>query len=392
MRADDFTTNLAGDLVQNPEGRLAFVPRMLPPQLDIDNALQQRCLDTAVLLGRLDIAKALPDPHLLIRSFARREAVITSYIENTFADYDQLGLFERDPSLEKAVHDVREVHNAERAILAGTSAVHNGRPISCGLLTDLQSMLLDGVRGGERKRGVFRSRQVYIGNAAQGMDGARFVPPPFTFVRDLMENLEGYIRTPQDATLSLLRIGVVHYQFESIHPYEDGNGRVGRLLVLMQLCASGLLSLPVLNPSLYFEQNRRRYYDALLDVSLHGRWNEWLAFFVDGIAAAARDAIERLDAMRRLSQRYHEQLRSSRNPAALLRVLDELFVSPRIRIPDVAQIAGVSYPTAQSYVNKLVAAGILREMTDTSPRTFRADEIMATVGTERTVEHNQTWS
>lgn len=356
----------------------AFVPDPLPPEFQLTNRLFTATAQVANALGTLQgTAGALPDPRILVRSFVRREAQLSSYIENTFARYEDVAAADRNENARReASNEVKETLNAERAIDVGIDAVfNNGYPVTNGLLRQMHSALLRGVRG-EECAGAFRKKQVYIGNEHDGVQHARFVPSPPNLIQDLMDDLEPYIQGPHDLP-GLIQIALTHYQFETIHPFEDGNGRLGRILILLGLCQHGFLSLPLINASLYFERNKQAYYDALLRVSTHGDWNGWFLFFLEGLRVAATESLQKLTELTALQKRYHERLRSARNSALLLTLVDDLFITPVIRISDAAKIMGVTYPAAQNSVQKLVDAKILFLKPKTVPATFIAREIVA---------------
>jgi Fic family protein len=330
-------------------------------------------------LGRLQgAAGALPDPKILIRSFVRREAQLSSYIENTFANYEEIAAARQKGARSAKNNQVVETLNAERAIEAGIEAVFkNGYPVTIALLRQMHSILLKDVRG-EECAGVFRAKQVYIGNERDGAAEARFVPPPPLMLDELMSDFEKYLRGNHSLP-ALIQIAILHYQFETIHPFEDGNGRLGRILILLGLCQHKLLSVPLINASFYFERKKQDYYDALLQVSTQGDWNRWLHFFLDSIRVAASESAEKLAELTSLQRRYHHQLQSVRNSSLLLRLVDNLFIRPVVTISQAAEIMGVSYQGAQNSVQKLIGAEILRQRPDSLPATFSADEILRAV-------------
>ena len=386
MNAKRFTRQAPGKLVkamalsEDDRGVLAFVPDLLPPTIPLTNDLFNATSRVANALGRLQgIASGLPDPKILIRSFVRREAQLSSYIENTFARYEEVAAAAHsERSRRSASSDARETLNAQRAIEVGVEAVFDrGYPISNNLLRQMHGVLLTGVRG-EECAGHFRAKQVYIGNEDDGVGEARFVPPPPHLLNDMMGNFESYVRDPQ-ALPALVQIALTHYQFETIHPFEDSNGRLGRILILLGLCQHGLLTLPLINASLYFERRKQQYYDALLRVSTHGDWNGWLTFFFQGLFVAATESVQKLDELLGLQRKYHDRLRSARNTALLLTLADNLFVEPVVTISDAARIMNVTYQAAQNSVQKLVRAEILVQRLDAVPATFVAEEIIKAV-------------
>jgi Fic family protein len=243
-------------------------------------------------------------------------------------------------------------------------------------------MLTSGVRGGDKHPGKFRQTQVFIGRTEK-IEEARFVPPPWQRVQELMDELAAYIQKPSDLP-PIARAAMIHYQFEAIHPFTDGNGRIGRVLVLLLLCAEKVLPLPLLNPSAYLEAHREEYYQHLLDVSRRGAWTDWVKFFARGIASAAMDAVERIDRLKDLQAEYHRKLQKARSPALLLKLVDELFVRQAITTTRAAKVLGVTYVSAQGHIDKLVAAGVLREVTGR-----RRNKLYLADGIINAVEGNQ---
>jgi Fic family protein len=385
MNDKDFHSHAPGRLIENLEGRLTSLPDSLPPALNIPSSFGKRLSEVDNMLGRLDgKAQALPDQRILIRSFVRREAQLSSYIENTYARYDEIAAMETANPKAEIKEPIRETFNAERAINAGVSAVFDhGRAVSVGLIKQMHGLLLQDVRG-HASRGRFRDRQVYVGREHEGIDGARFVPAPQHLVNDLMDNFGQYLAGNDDLP-AVIQIALLHYQFETIHPFEDGNGRLGRILILLGLCQHKLLTVPLLNASLHFERHRQEYYDGLLRVSTHGDWNTWLSFFIEGLRVAAAESMEKLTELTELQRQYHDRLRSARNSALLLTLVDNLFIWPVITIMDAARIMGVSYQAAQNSVKKLVDAKILQERRPRdTPARFVAKSILKAVDAEPT--------
>jgi Fic family protein len=363
MQATDFQADAHGKLVRNLQGQLTFVPNPLPGPLYLDWELNRLLNAAERAVGRvIGVGQTLPHPSIVVQSFIRREAQLSSRIENTHAQLADLALFAQTQSVEERVPDVREVHNNERALAYGLKSVQErGRAIGVPLIKDMHDLLLRGVRGGDKSAGQFRSVQVFIGRTER-IEDAWFVPAPPGHVPELMDQLAAHIQTPADVP-PIARAAMIHYQFEAIHPFEDGNGRIGRVLILLLLCADGLLPLPLLNPSTFLEAHREEYYQHLLDVSQKGAWTDWVKFFARGIESAAVDALDRIDRLKTLQAAYHAKLQKARSSALLLRFVDELFVGQAISTTRAAAVLGVTYAAAQSNIDKLVDAGILREIT-----------------------------
>ncbi len=384
MNTSIFTAESPGKLVKNFHGVHAFVPSDLPPRIELPISLVRSISVVDNLLGRLDgTAKALPDRKILVRSFVRREAQLSSYIENTFARYDEVANAESQPESSEMDEPIRETLNAERAISTGVEAVfERGLPVTLALIKRMHGILLDRVRG-HHSRGKFREKQVYIGSSSD-VANARFVPPPSHFVGDLMEPLAAYLEDREDLPAAV-RLALIHYQFEVIHPFEDGNGRLGRILILLGLCQHKMLTVPLFNASLHFERNRGEYYDCLLSVSTHGDWLKWIRFFVEGLRVAAIESLAKLDELAQLRSRYHQQLQSARNSALLIKLVDELFIRPVIRVSDAAKTMGVTYPPALKSIQKLIDARILTPVRpQSSPARFIAKGILKAVNAEPT--------
>jgi Fic family protein len=384
VKKSDFTSNAPGQIIKNLHGNITFLPNPLPPLVDWPSSLLKRVSDVSNILGRLDgISTGLPDQRILIRSFVRREAQLSSFIENTYARYEEVAEVEKRRPGTQPDEQVWETWNAERAINAGVQAVfENGRPITLGLIRQIHGILLDQVRG-EHARGRFRDVQVYIGNPTEEPEHARFVPPPPTSLTEAMEHFQTYLGV-SDEIPALVQIGLLHYQFEAIHPFEDGNGRLGRILILLGLCQHRLLTVPLLNASLYFERNRQAYYDALLGVSRKGAWIEWISFFVEGIGAAADDAIARLRELSTIKQQYYDGVHAIRGSALLLKLIDHLFISPRITVSDAAGVLEVSAEAARQNIRKLVGIGVLRQNEGVYPARFVAETILKAVNAKPT--------
>jgi Fic family protein len=280
MRREDFTANAPGRLVTAPEGHLAYVPNPLPPEFDLELSTVNLLADAERALGELKgVGQRLPNPRLLINPFLRREAVLSSRIEGTTTGLQQLLLFETAPSDEPGDADVREVANYVAALELGFSLLER-LPVSLRLIRQIHERLMEGVRGQEQRPGEFRHIPNLIGHRGATPDTARFVPPPVKEMHEALHDLERYIGEHRDDLPFLIQLALVHYQFEVIHPFMDGNGRVGRLLIALQLRERAYLPQPLLYLSAYFEYHRDAYRDHLLAVSRSGTWTQWIDFFL----------------------------------------------------------------------------------------------------------------
>jgi Fic family protein len=311
-----------------------------------------------------------------VRPFIRREAVLSSRIEGTRASLVDLYHYESAQlSFIEDASDVREVHNYVSALDYGLERLET-LPVSLRLIREMHGILMEGVRREHLTPGEFRRSQNWIGPLGSTIESATIVPPPVDEMSRALDALEKFVHTPSDIP-QLARAGLIHYQFEAIHPFLDGNGRVGRLLVILLLIEWGLISRPLLYLSAFFEAHRLDYYDRLLAVSQRGDWKNWLLFFLKGISSQSLDAITRIEHLGRLRAAYRERLRAERAAERLLQTLDVLFERPILNIRQLEAALDVSYRTAQRYVERLEEHGILREVTGQARnRLYRADEIL----------------
>jgi len=313
-------------------------------------------------LGQLGgITRALPNPRLLIRSFIGREAVLSSRIEGTQASLTDLFLFEVNPDIEESVPDVREVANYVRSLDHGIARLVL-IPLSLNLIKELHGILLEGVRGSEKLRGEFRKRQVHIGRDGTPIEHATYVPPSPEQLRPLLTAFERFLNSKCELPL-LVRLAMIHYQFEAIHPFEDGNGRLGRLLISLLLNSERALPYPMLYLSAYFERFREQYYDHLLFVSQRGEWSPWIQFFLRGVADQAIDGVERTQSLVALRNRWAAQCQTARTSALLLKLVDNLFRNPFVNLARARAILDVQAQSAQNNINQLIERGILAEVT-----------------------------
>ncbi|MDQ3864104.1 MAG: Fic family protein [Actinomycetota bacterium] len=364
MRRDDFSSEAPGRLVSVGEGRWAFVPAPLPPKLSYGPPLIAALSEADRALGELaGLGRTLPNPYLLTRPFLRREAVLSSRIEGTRASLVDLYAFEAEPPLfgePERRDDVQEVQNYVRALEHGMARLEE-LPISQRLLREMHAVLMEGVRGQQRDPGEFRRILNWIGPPGAGLDEATYVPPP-TEIPAALSELERYIHG--DTGLPpLLDIALVHYQFEAIHPFLDGNGRIGRLLITLMLIERDLLSEPLLYLSAYFERHRGAYYDHLLAVSQKGDWERWLLLFLRGVSVEARDASLRAGKLFELREAYRERFQREGASPNLLTATNHLFANPVTSIRELAEALGVSFEAARRLVGSLEERGVLEEIT-----------------------------
>ncbi len=308
----------------------------------------------------------------------RREAVLSSRIEGTQASLSDLLFFEAAGSSEPEIADVREVANYVRSLEYGLDRL-NDFPLSLRFIREIHERLMQGVRGEAQTPGEFRRSQNWIGEPGCTLMDAKFVPPPVDEMNDALRAFEQYLHA-ESPTPPLIRMAMIHYHFEAIHPFLDGNGRVGRLLIAILMREYGLLSQPMLYLSAFFERHRDKYYDFLLRVSRQGDWRSWIKFFLVAVEAQSRDAITRSDAVLSLWGEYRERLQEARASALLLSLVDELFSFPATTTKTASQTLGVTQRSAQLNINKLVEAGVLEEVTGRKRnRIYAAREIISMV-------------
>ncbi len=366
----------------------AFVPDPLPPALPLDGELFRVASNAAYALGELAaLGRGLANPHLLLGPFLRKEAVLSSRIEGTQAGIADLYAYEAGQNLAAArvsgfepASDVQEVLNYVRALEYGLARLASA-PLDLALIREVHGVLMQGVRGGAATPGEFRRVQNWIGRHGTSLRDADYVPPAPPEMLEALDALAGYLQGFTDDSPPLVRLAFIHYQFEAIHPFLDGNGRMGRLLISLLLQSWELLPLPLLYLSAYFERHRSLYYDLLQAVSRRGVWREWVLFFLQGMVEQARDASDRARRLNDLRDGWREQLTTARASAHALRLADSLFVSPLLNIPQAQKVLEVAYPTAQRSIEKLVEGGILQQAGEQSyGKTYAASAILAVVG------------
>lgn len=397
MSPKDFEARSPGKLVpvvfeEPPIGRtgtargikgFAFVPQPLPPKFDRGALVAELYEELATAqehLARLDGAsRGLSNARVLWAPLGRREAVLSSRIEDTIASPEEVALFEAgaDPGRE----EVREVFNYVKALLHG---VRSDLPICLRLMKEMHGVLLQGVRGARDRPGEFRIIQNYIGNRESGFSRARFVPPPpGADMERCLQDLEMFINTyDRRAIPPLVAAALVHYQFECIHPFRDGNGRIGRLISALQLSRDHLGGRPYVYLSGYFEAHREEYCRCLLEVSTKGEWIGWIRCFLRAAASQAADAFSRLRKLQAIRRRYRQSLVDMNAPARTLLLADKLIEFPVMTAARAAKLAGVEKPTARSYIRKLVEIGALRLIDDGYRQCWLAQEIIDLEGAD----------
>lgn len=376
MNPNDFRSPEAGQVILTQNGYHAFIPAPLPPNLIWSLPLISALSEAERDLSRLAaLTGAFPFPRLLIQPFMRREAVLSSRIEGTRATLAELYTYESTQlSFLEPEEDVREVHNYVTALDYGLERL-KALPISLRLIREIHEKLMYGARGGNLTPGEFRRTQNWIGPAGSTIMTATFVPPPVDEMNQALGDLEKFIHTGTDVPV-LARAAMIHYQFEALHAFLDGNGRVGRLLMALLFTEWNILPQPLLNLSVYFERYRQEYYDNLLAVSRRGGWEAWLRFFLRGVSLQAQDSLLRMQRLEAIRTKYEPLVKSDRNSERMGAVLDFLFARPILSAKQLAENVGMPFKTARQYIEKLASAGILREVTGNARnQIYRADDI-----------------
>lgn len=352
------TTTMVGESVQ------AYVPTDLPPVPAIDmNSLSTLVSEAMLALGRLSSVRAIaPDTSLFLYMYVRKEALLSSQIEGTQSSLSDLLLYENEQAPGVPMDDVEEVSTYVAALSHGLERLQSGFPISSRLIREMHGILLATGRGSTKQPGQFRKSQNWIGGTRPG--NAIFVPPPPASVPDLMSNLENFLHDKKDQLPSLVKAGIAHLQFETIHPFLDGNGRLGRLLITLYLCSEGILEEPLLYLSLYLKTHRKAYYALLNEVREHGRWEVWLEFFLTGVRDVATQAHEAARIISSIFETDAETIKSlGRASAMASRVHEVMRQHPIVTISAITELCETTVPTATKALTNLEELGIVREIT-----------------------------
>ena len=390
MRIESFTEFKTGQLVpittESGKQQWAFVPNPLPSTWRMSEKLWHLVADARDAVARLEQIRAiLPNPMLLLQPLQNREALRSSTLEGTYATPAELLLFEVEreagelkPAGNDQDSDRREVWNYCESLRQGNNWLQEGRPLDKSLILRLHRVLMTGVRGKDKHPGEWRQCQVYIGGSG------RFIPPPPECIDDCLSLLIAYMANPNDDLEPLVRAFVVHYQFEAIHPFTDGNGRVGR--VLLALCVSDWLklTLPWLYMSEFYERNRDDYLQRLFRVSSNGEWDEWIEYCLEGAIEQARSSLARCNAL--IQKREEFRTKITDHGQRLHDITESLFAFPVVRTVDLPRKYSITYETARCDVRKLLDVGILKAIADSRPKAYVAAELMEIAYGEPSVE------
>ena len=374
-------TNLTGQLVQidrpaHPDRRdWAFIPDELPPKWELPHHLWPLVAEARECLGTLNgIGQTLSDPELLLTPLQRQEALASTKIEGTFVTPEQIMLFELDPrearsTTDKAA-DWSEVMNYGDSLRVGRGMLEQSH-ITRHVIRSLHSVLMKGVRGRDKSPGQFRTRNVQIGSTA------RYIPPPHQEVDRLLENLELHIATTTDAIDPLVKCFVVHYQFEAIHPFEDGNGRVGRAMLALMIYKLLGHARPWLYMSAFYDRFQEEYFSNMFSISTVGAWDQWIEYCLNGTIAQAKDSILRCNKFNALKTAFHERMIGKSPTPRSHGLIDSLFRNPIIRVSTVQRMFTVHYGTAKADIDKLIEVKILSPLSGLRPKAFYSSEILA---------------
>jgi Fic family protein len=360
MNKDDFHTPQTGQAILTPKGYWAFIPAPLPPDISYDQQLVLALSRADAALSELSgLGRHIINPHLLIASYIRKEAVLSSRIEGTRAGIADLLLDDLETADNvSSSADLKEVQNYVTALEYGIDRL-NSLPLSLRLVREIHKRLMEEVRGGNATPGEFRHSQNWIGPAGSTLADAPYVPPPAEEMMDCLSKWELFLQD-RGRFPELIQCALLHEQFEAIHPFLDGNGRVGRLLITLFLIERGRLSQPLLYLSAYIEARRQEYYNLLQRVRTHGDWNSWLHYFLRGVEVTSKQAVRQAGALMDLREKLHIEIRSKPKAAALI---DSLFSNPYLTVSRASDLLNVSLPTARQMVKSLEEVGVLQEVT-----------------------------
>lgn len=361
----DAESRRAGRFAKQAAGYEAFIPAQLPPEpaIRLDESLTSLLSEADLSIGRLDgVSQLLPNPDLFVAMYVRREAVLSSQIEGTQSTLDDILAFDLDPQTKDLPQDVAEVVNYVRAMNLGLARLP-ALPLSLRLIREIHAELMRGVRGHNKEPGEFRRAQNYIGAPGVPLSMATFVPPPPGAMTESLQDFERFLHGERGMP-ALLHCGIAHAQFETIHPFSDGNGRVGRLLITLLLCERGVLNKPLLYLSHYLKRHRGEYYDRLMAIRTAGDWESWLKFFLRGVADTASEATHNARRIIAMRQRHRDLMNARRMSSSALRLLDEhLFERPLVNVKLVSSMLDVSFATASRLISDLCELRILEEVT-----------------------------
>lgn len=371
----DIQQSTSGKVIKSPKGYNAYVPHPLPPVIDWNNQLVGALSRADFVLGKLAReGSQLPNPHLLMRPFITREAVLSSKIEGTHSTIGEVLAHNAGIDVKQNPDDLQEVQNYIIALNFGLKRFSE-LPLSLRLIKEIHGQLMQGVRGSHATPGEFRKSQNWIGPPGCTLNTAKFVPPPVEQLVDCLGEFEKFLHDRQ--LPALIHIALCHYQFEAIHPFLDGNGRIGRLLVGLLLIEHKMLPSPLLYLSAFFEATRDEYYKQLFSVSCHGTWQDWLIYFLNGIAVQSEDALSRAERINALLNKWKLRVASTASSVSV-NIVEHFAVNPYLTIKTIAEELDVAYSTAERGVRKLVSHNIIQQVAgDKRNKVYCATEILS---------------
>jgi Fic family protein len=371
----DIKQSTSGKVIKSPKGYNAFIPNALPPRVEWSDQLVNSLSRADFILGKLSReGSRLPNPHLLMRTFITREAVLSSRIEGTNATISEILAHNAGAEVKQNKDDLQEVQNYITALDFGLNRLAD-LPLSLRLIKEIHKQLMQGVRGSHATPGEFRNSQNWIGSPGCTLNTAKFVPPPVDYLAECLGSFEKFLHNRQ--LPPLIHIALCHYQFEAIHPFLDGNGRVGRLLIILLMIEQKILPAPLLYLSAFFEATRDDYYKRLFAVSCDGDWQDWLIYFLNGIAIQSEDALSRAERINDLLNKWKLQVASPASDIPV-RIVEYCTINPYLTIKKIAEELNVSYSTAQRGVIKLEGYNIIQKVSgDKRDKVYCANEILA---------------
>jgi Fic family protein len=371
----DIKNSTSGQVIRSPSGYEAFVPNPLPPEIEWNRQLVASLSRADFLLGKLAREGSyLPNPHILMRPFMAKEAVLSSKIEGTHATIGEVLAHDAGVEVKHDADDLREVQNYMIALGFGMNRLKE-LPLSLRLIKEMHAELMQGLRGSHATPGEFRKTQNWIGRTGCTLETAKYVPPPVDHLMDCLSSLEKFLHDRQ--LPPLIHIALCHYHFEAIHPFLDGNGRVGRLLISLLFVEHEILPSPLLYLSAFFEATREEYYQLLFSVSKEGAWQDWLIYFLNGVATQSEDALSRAERINKLLSDWRLQVGGESSQVAL-NLVDRFAINPYLTTKKAAKDLSIAYSTAQRAISKLIEKNIIQKMgNEERNKVYCATEILA---------------
>ena len=382
----DIESSSTGRVIKTSKGYQAFLPNPLPPHIEWDNRVVAALSRADFLLGKLAReGSRLPNPHLLMRPFITREAVLSSKIEGTQATIGEILAANAGMKVKQHPDDLQEVQNYIIALEYGLKRLEE-IPLSLRLIKELHEHLMQGVRGFHATPGEFRRSQNWIGSPGCTLNTAKFVPSPPEYLMDCLGDLEKFLHERQ--LPPLIHIALCHYQFEAIHPFLDGNGRVGRLFITLLLIEQKMLPSPLLYLSAFFEATHSEYYRQLYSVSAQGTWQEWLIYFLSGVAVQSEDALSRAERINALLDKWKIQAASGGSQIPV-EIVEHFAVNPYVTTKRIAEEFHIAYTTAKRGIQKLEDAGIIQQVNEVKrDKIYCATEILAILEEDAKIQNN----